>query len=195
MAGRNWRDYFYLVFNTVSLISMLVIDLSGFYPAALTAPGRPLHFTQQARTWYMTTHNDAFFLAGEDAPAFFHLLTKMELVFQLPLLVYILARYVGAGRTGTTPTLELASVVYGLHAAVTTLICLNDIQTWDPSVHSRADKNKLIFQLYGPWFVIRKSGPAIRRGVSDIPASLMCVDMYFRLLARFSSTPSIKKTQ
>ena len=157
MARRNWRDVFYIAFNSISLLSMLIIDISNFYPASLIAPGGALHWTQQARQWYMDTYNDAFFKAGDEAPSFFHLFTAMELVFQLPLLLYILSRYAGTKKTGTTPGLELASLVYGLHAAVTTLVCLNDMRSWDPNLHSQAEKNTFMFQLYGPWFLIRKS--------------------------------------
>ncbi|OHX00770.1 integral membrane protein [Colletotrichum incanum] len=85
-------------------------------------------------------------------------------------------------RSATTPGFELAVLVFSVECIVTTLNCIHDVFYWHPAVYSQAQKNVFIFNLYGPWVIIR-------------PAALMGLDMWLRILNRVNAADKTKKSQ
>lgn len=57
---------------------------------------------------------------------------------------------------------ELLYLIYAFVTAFTTLVCLNDVFYWDNALYDAKAKNVFLFQLYGPWVVIRKLGSSLR---------------------------------
>ncbi|CCF32134.1 hypothetical protein CH063_04578 [Colletotrichum higginsianum] len=171
-SPRNWRDSAYLVISSIQLSAILLVDLVPFYPSSLYAdPSAPLHFLQVIRDFYISTYNDPYFVTPHDGlPSWFKLFTYLEIVYQLPMAVWMVYRF--SGRTGTTPGFELAVLVFAVECALTTLTCIYDTLHWDPAVYSQAQKNVFIFNLYGPWVVM--------------PA-LMGLDMWMRILGRLQA--------
>ncbi|OLN97417.1 putative membrane protein SPAC56F8.07 [Colletotrichum chlorophyti] len=179
-SARNWRDSAYLVVSVIQLSAMLLVDLVPFYPLSLYATsGSPLYFLQLLRDFYIKTYNDPYFTTPHDAlPSWFKLFTYLEIVYQLPMAVWMVYRF--SRRSGTTPGFELAVLVFTVECALTTLTCIYDVLHWDPAVYSLAQKNVFIFNLYGPWVVI--------------PA-LMGLDMTLRILNRVNAADKTKKLQ
>lgn len=174
-----------------------MVDLVPFYPSALYAkPDSPLHFLQLLRDFYISTYNDPFFVAPHDShPSWFQLFTYLEIFYQLPMAVWMVYRF--SRRSATTPGFELAVLVFSVECIVTTLTCIHDVFYWDPAVYSQAQKNVFIFNLYGPWVVIRKSPPYAMRPESGLtgPAALMGLDMWLRILDRVNAADKTKKSQ
>ena len=84
----------------------------------------------------------------------------IELAFTLPVVVYAVYRFASmkaAATTSTTGPLELLLVVYAFETALTTAVCINDVGYWTPALYSTAEKNVFRFQLFGPWFAMRKT--------------------------------------
>jgi len=96
-----------------------------------------------------------------------------ELVFSLPLAIYSLYAF-GVKRAGTTGPYELLMLVYAFETAFTTAVCIHDVQYWDPKVYSPAQKNMFMYQLFGPWLVVRECSafpyPAAVPGRRSFPA-------------------------
>ncbi|EFX05780.1 hypothetical protein CMQ_3849 [Grosmannia clavigera kw1407] len=195
-SPRTWRDTVWLVWFCIQIPVILCVDIVDKYPAWLCAnPGAPLHALHRFRQWYIATHNDPVVQwtpathpllsngGGSWVPLFFWI----ELVFTLPTVLYAVYRlgFVrGRNRAplgGTTGPLELLLLVYALETALTTAVCIHNISYWDPSIYSSAQKNTFRFQLMGPWLAM---------------PSLLFLDMYSRLLARFSlAVNTDKKTR
>lgn len=132
-----------------------VIDAVQFYPPELyKAPGSPLYFLQQMKDFYISTYNDPL-VQSETAPNWMHLVSVVEIGFQLPVALYATWRL--SGSRGTSGPFELLLLVYAFETAFSTLLCINDVFYWDPAVYSREQKNVFLFQLYGAWLVIRES--------------------------------------
>lgn len=131
-----------------------VVDAVQFYPESLYRhPGSPLHLLQQLKDFYVVTYNDPLVQRATE-PNWMRLMFAVELCFQLPVVCYAAWRL--GGRQGTTGRLELLLLAYAFETAFSTLLCINDVFYWDAAVYSPAQKNVFLFQLYGPWFVIRK---------------------------------------
>lgn len=173
-----------------------------FYPPQLyKTSGSPLYFLQQIKDFYVATYNDPL-VQPETAPNWMHLVSVVELGLQLPVALYAAWRL--SGKKGTSGPFELLLLVYAFETAFSTLLCINDVFYWDPAVYSLEQKNVFLFQLYGAWFAIRKSHILLQAtfvGGGGFPrltfptATIMFVDMYWRLYSRLSVTDSVKKTQ
>lgn len=167
-----------------------------FYPDWLcTTPESPLYFLQQLKDFYVATYNDPL-VQPESEPNWIRVMFKIELWFQLPAVIYAAWRL--SGKKSTTGRLELLLLVYAFETAFSTLLCINDVFYWDPVVYPQEQKNVFLYQLYGPWFAIRKfhsPWPGDRLDADLIIASLMFVDMYWRLHNRLAATGVVKKTQ
>ncbi|SPN98403.1 uncharacterized protein DNG_01448 [Cephalotrichum gorgonifer] len=169
-STRKRLDHLYIAFFSVSLASMLLIDLVHLLPSSLwVPPSSPLHALHSLRAFYTSTYQDLYFLTPwPDQPRFFRLFTLLELVFQLPAAAWILRGLLGAKKRGsTTPGVELLCIVYGVECALTTATCIYDCWGWEG--YAWEVKRVLIFQLYMPWALIPLG---------------MTVDMYMRVLAR-----------
>ncbi|KUI53809.1 hypothetical protein VP1G_01110 [Cytospora mali] len=177
-SPKNWRDKLWLVWLILQIVCILFIDAVQFYPEWLyKAPGSPLYCLQQLKDFYVATYNDPL-VQPETEPNWIRLMFIIELCFQLPVVFYATWRL--SGKRGTTGRLELLLLVYAFETAFSTLLCINDVFSWDPMVYSPEQKNVFLCQLYGPWFAI---------------PSLMFIDMYVRLHNRLASTDVVKKTQ
>ncbi|GKT61819.1 integral membrane protein [Colletotrichum tofieldiae] len=141
-SPRTWRDSAYLVVSSIQLSAML-------------QPSSPLYFLQLLRDFYISTYNDPYFVTPHDGlPSWFKLFTYIEIFYQVPMAIWMVYRF--SRRTGTTPGFELAVLVFTVECAMTTLTCIYDTLHWDPAVYSQAQKSVFIFNLYGPWVLIRK---------------------------------------
>lgn len=144
------------------------VDAVDFYPAWLCAdPGSPLHALHTFRQWYVATYRDPLVdwtpAAGAALGAggrWMGLFLGIELLFTLPVVLYAVLRFSRAtARTATTTTtgpFELLLLVYAFETALTTAVCIHDVGGWNTAVYSAADKNVFRFQLFGPWFAMRK---------------------------------------
>ena len=79
-----------------------------------------------------------------------------EMAVALPIVLFTVYR-LGFKRQGTSGAHELALMVYAFEAAFTTAVCMHDVFYWDNSVYTAAMKNKLLYQMYLPWLVVRES--------------------------------------
>lgn len=202
-SPKNWRDYVWLVFFLLQVPIMLMVDLVAFYPTWIYEPSSsPLHFLADIRTWYKATYNDPFFV-NHPPPSWFQLFCYFELVFQLPFSLWSVYKFSNL-KKGTTAGQELITMLYALECALTTLTCIHDVLYWDPAVYSWDQKKEFMFSLYGPWFVLRmwtlqasipvSAIPVPLADQANAPATLMCIDMYLRLLKRTQLVDVIKKT-
>lgn len=101
----------------------------------------------------MATYNDPL-VQPETEPNWMHLVSVVEIGFQLPVALYAAWRL--SGKRGTSGPFELLLLVYAFETAFSTLLCVNDVFYWDPAVYSWEQKKVFLFQLYGAWLVIRK---------------------------------------
>jgi hypothetical protein len=132
-----------------------VVDAVQFYPPQLyKAPGSPLYFLQQIKDFYVATYNDPL-VQPETEPNWMHMLSVVEMGLQLPVALYAAWRL--GGSRGTSGPFELLLLVYAFETAFSTLLCINDVFYWDPAIYSQEQKNVFLFQLYGPWLIIRES--------------------------------------
>ncbi|KAK1768154.1 transmembrane protein 6/97 [Phialemonium atrogriseum] len=155
----NWKDYIWLAWFSLQVLVIIFVDAVPFYPKHLyEPPGSPLHLLQRIRTFYVATYNDPIVqwtpALGRDS--WIPLFTRIEMLFQLPAAAYAVHRLGRRRRAGTTGADELLYLVYALETALTTLVCLNDVLWWDDVVYPAGLKRVFIFQIYGPWFAIRK---------------------------------------
>ncbi len=141
------------------------VDAVGQYPTWLYVPeDSPLHFLQLIRESYIRDYYDPLFqLTAETGPSWVPLFFAVEFAFLLPTVLYALYRLFpfGRGRASattatTTGPLELLLLVYSFEVAFTSAVCINDVLYWDPAVYSPAQKNMFIYQLFGPWFLVRE---------------------------------------
>ncbi|KAG6366728.1 hypothetical protein INS49_000908 [Diaporthe citri] len=177
-SPKNKRDKAWLGWFIMQLIVIFLIDAVQFYPPELyKAPGSPLYFLQQMKDFYISTYNDPL-VQSATAPNWMHLVSVVEIGFQLPVALYAVWRL--SGSRGTSGPFELLLLAYAFETAFSTLLCINDVFYWDPAVYSWEQKKVFLFQLYGSWLVI---------------PTVMFVDMYWRLYSRLSATDAVKKTQ
>ena len=145
-----------------------MVDLVALLPESLwVPPSSPLHPLHALREYYTVTYQDLYFLTPWEAqPRFFRLYTILELVFQLPAVLWTLRGFLGS--KGTTPGVELMSIVYGVQCALTTLTCIYDCWGWPG--YSWEVQRVLIFQLYMPWFLIREcpAPPRLLSACADV---------------------------
>ncbi|EPE06556.1 hypothetical protein F503_02684 [Ophiostoma piceae UAMH 11346] len=182
----NTRDRVWLLWFCIQVPVIFCVDAVDKYPAWLCGnEGSPLHFLHTFRKWYVTTYKDplvdwtpATAVAVGAGGSWIELFMWIEVLFALPVVLWSLAHFARGKKT--TGALELLLAVYAFEVAFTTAVCINDISYWSPEVYSEAQKNVFRYQLMGPWFAI---------------PTLMFVDMYTRILARFTTTDGIKKTQ
>ncbi|ROW14041.1 hypothetical protein VPNG_04040 [Cytospora leucostoma] len=177
-SPKNWRDKAWFAWLIIQIACILLVDAVQFYPAWLyKTPETPLYFLQQLKDFYVATYNDPL-VQPETEPNWIPVMFIIELFFQLPVVIY--GAWSLSGKRGTTGPLELLLLVYAFETAFSTLLCINDVFSWDPAVYSPEQKNVFLYQLYGPWFAI---------------PSLLFVDMYWRLYSRLTPTDLVKKTQ
>ncbi|KAJ4987863.1 hypothetical protein SVAN01_06593 [Stagonosporopsis vannaccii] len=112
------RDLIYLVFFITHLPVMLAFDLTSYYPTNI----KPL-WMGEVRTWYVATYGDRFFY---NPPAWFGVLTFLELVFHLPLTLWAIPALVR-----DDPRIPLALLVFGMETSITTLVCLAEMWSWE----------------------------------------------------------------
>jgi hypothetical protein len=137
--------------------------LDYMWPAWLYEPaGAPLHAAFEMKEWYIQKYNDpivqwsAETASGHDS--WMGLFMHLEFFFLLPTVLYAIYR-LAVQRRGTSGGDELLFLVYALEVAFTTLICIYDTGFLDEAVYPAAVKRELQFQLYAPWFVLRKCLP------------------------------------
>ena len=137
-----------------------VIDGLEFYPSWVYEPrGSPLHIFYAAKQQYIAELNDPIAqwsqatASGHDS--WMGLWIYLEWVVALPILLFTVYR-LGVQRRGTSGAHELALLVYAFHTALTTLTCIHDVFYWDNAVYTAAVKNKILYQAYSPWLIVRK---------------------------------------
>lgn len=178
----SWKDRVWIVWLTIHTFVILrkppshplcplppnefntqdsVVDAVPYYPEDLRIPPTsPLHFLERLRNFYIETFNDPIVQwtpeLGHDnwIPLFFHI----EMLFLLPVCMYtVYTQAFGNRKASFTGPEELLYLVYAFVTAFTTLVCLNDVFYWDDILYPAQAKNVFLFQLYGPWVVIRES--------------------------------------
>ncbi|KAF2877660.1 hypothetical protein BDV95DRAFT_559758 [Massariosphaeria phaeospora] len=112
------KDLVYLVFFLVHGVVMLGFDLTHYYPAAVK-PG----WMTGVRTWYVATYGDRFFY---NPPSFFPLYSLLELLFHLPLTLWLMPALLR-----NDPRTPLALLVFSLETTVTTMTCLAEMWGWE----------------------------------------------------------------
>lgn len=78
------------------------------------------------RTYYYTTHGDRFFSPTTAPPPWFPVFTFLELVYHLPLTLWVIPALLRAD-----PRVPLALLVFGLETSITTLVCLAEMLSWE----------------------------------------------------------------
>jgi hypothetical protein len=134
--------------------------------------GSPLHFAYGAKQDYIAEFNDpipqwsAATASGHDS--WMGLFCHLEVIFALPIILFTIFR-LGIQRRGTSGAHELVMLVYAFEAAFTTLTCMNDVLFWDSAIYPLALKQKLLTNMYAPFFVIRKccSSPRAWQDTAD----------------------------
>ena len=98
--------------------STTAFDLTAYYPIQI----KPL-WMSSLRDWYISTYGDRFFY---NAPAWFPVLTFLELVYHLPLTLWAIPALLR-----NDPRIPLALLVFGLETSLTTLVCLAEMLSWE----------------------------------------------------------------
>lgn len=75
------------------------------------------------RDWYVATYGDRFFY---NAPAWFPVLTFLELVYYLPVTLWVIPALLR-----DDPRVPLALLVFGLETSLTTLVCMCEMLSWE----------------------------------------------------------------
>ena len=135
-----------------------------------------MHFAYGAKQDYIAEFNDpipqwsAATASGHDS--WMGLFCHLEVIFALPIILFTIFR-LGIQRKGTSGAHELAMMVYSFEAAFTTLTCMNDVLYWDNRIFPFPLKQKLLTNVYAPFFVIRKCRPLLM--VPERPSDLQSV--------------------
>ncbi|KAK3319443.1 transmembrane protein 6/97 [Apodospora peruviana] len=170
---KTWRNNVWLVWFTIQVPIILLIDALEFYPKWLhESPGAPLHLFATVQKEHIAKYNDPIVqwsretASGHDS--WMGLFLYLEFAFTLPTVLYALYRF-GVKRTGTSGADELLFLLYGFETALTTLVCIHDSFYWDDAVYSAEVKRTFQVNFFGPWFVI---------------PTLVFIDMASRILSR-----------
>ncbi|KAK1826103.1 transmembrane protein 6/97 [Podospora conica] len=184
---RSWMNEVWLVWSVLQLPLILLVDNLELYPERFWKPaGSLLHFAYGAKQDYIAEFNDpipqwsAATASGHDS--WMGLFCHLEVLFALPIIIFTIFR-LGIQRKGTSGAHELALLVYAFEAAFTTLTCMNDVLYWDATIYPAALKQKLLLNMYAPFFVI---------------PSILFIDMASRMLGRFREADALlagKKAQ
>ena len=155
--------------------STTAFDLTAYYPIQI----KPL-WMSSLRDWYISTYGDRFFY---NAPAWFPVLTFLELVYHLPLTLWAIPALLR-----NDPRVPLALLVFGLETSLTTLVCLAEMLSWEEltSVQRGAQglggmyggylaAGKLLFLMRDVMRVVRGEYELTRLGI------FMSLDCYARL--------------
>lgn len=171
-----------------------VFDAVPFYPAWLYKdPGAPLHILQQLRDFYVSEYNDPI-VQEDKQPHYMGIFFAIEIAMQLPMAFYSVYRL--SGKKVTSGRFELALLVYALETALSSVLCLHFVYLQDPVEYPKKDIT--ILQGYVPWVVARKFLPSTLAFVQLLmlhTASLLFVDMFYRLYSRLATTDAVKKNQ
>ncbi|MDI1488736.1 MAG: hypothetical protein OHK93_008012 [Ramalina farinacea] len=158
----------YLLFFTIHIPIMLLVDLYPLYPVPL----RPAPLTK-LRAWYVEGYKDRFFMEKG---------VGMEGVGAPACVVALMRLRVGKD----SPTLNLTLLLFALQTALTTAVCVAEYRSW-PEL-TPAEKTSL-GGLYVPYLVFEGSG-----GV----AMVMGVDMFDRVrrvLVQVEFGGNVRKTE
>jgi hypothetical protein len=115
-SSHTHESLFYSVANYANNIP--AFDLTDYYPINI----KPL-WTSSFRDWYIGEFGDRFFY---NAPAWFPILTFLELVYHLPLTLWAIPALLR-----NDPRIPLALLVFGLETSLTTLVCLAEMLSWE----------------------------------------------------------------
>ncbi|KAK4445475.1 hypothetical protein QBC34DRAFT_333135 [Podospora aff. communis PSN243] len=147
-----------LIWSTLQLPIILLIDLLDFYPPSLyLPPSSPLHIFHAVKQAYIAELNDPIVqwtpetASGHDS--WMGLFVYFEMALALPVMLFTVYR-LGVQRKGTSGAHELALLVYGFEAAFTTGVSMHDVGYWDGGVYTEEMKRKLLWQVYAPWVVM-----------------------------------------
>ncbi len=132
------------------------IDAVDLYPTWLYLPDdSPLHFLHIFRQNYIRDYNDPITQWTPDSGMnWVPLFLGFEFLVSFPIALYSIYRL--SGRKGTTGPHELLLLVYAFEVAFPAAVCVHDVSYWDPNVYSPEQKDMFRYQLYGPWFAIRR---------------------------------------
>lgn len=152
------------------------------------------------RDYDINTYNDPLF-QEHLAPNFMHFLFVIEIGFQLPTVLFSLYQF----RKGTTTgPFELLLLVYAFETAFSTVLCMNSVFFIDELVFTPEQRSVFLWQLMGPWVAIREFVSGLRKPHDSdgkrrltclLVATLMFIDMYWRLYSRVSAKDLFKKNQ
>ena len=137
------------------------------------------------RDWYIATYGDRFFY---NAPAWFPVLTFLELVYHLPVTIWAIPALLR-----NDPRVPLALLVFGMETSLTTLVCLAEMLSWDELTSAQRGVQGL-GGMYGGYLAAGKlpigvlSSPRPLKGMRDIfsmkltgTGIFMTLDCYARL--------------
>ncbi|KIW19602.1 hypothetical protein PV08_00175 [Exophiala spinifera] len=128
-------DMLYLVFFTIHIPIMLLVDLGPLWPSTLRPQiSRTLHDHMAA------TYNDKFFA---DPPAWFTWYLYIEALYHLPLSMWMMWAI-----PKDHVMLPLHLLLFGVETGITTLTCIADMGSW--TGYTTKQKNDL-YGLYVPY--------------------------------------------
>ena len=128
-------DILYLIFFTIHIPVILLVDIVPLYPASLTPS-----ISISLREYYIKTYRDKFFI---DPPLWFWAYLGVELLGHLPGSVWMVW---GLWRDEGMTAVGL--LVFGVQNSVTTLTCLVEMCGWDGYTGSERWR---LGALYGPY--------------------------------------------
>ncbi|KAF9784140.1 hypothetical protein IL306_008342 [Fusarium sp. DS 682] len=170
MAQKPARDWIYLIIISFQLFGMICLEFTEFYPDSIySAPNAPLRFLVSIKETFLSFSGDPFF-GDKFYAAWFRSFFYIEIFVQFPLAVYI-ARNLATKKPSSGPV-ELAGLVYGCLASMSSIACVAELLEMGPELVSEDKKPNLIWGTYFPYALI---------------PGLMAVDMYTRLLRRVST--------
>ncbi|KAG8859084.1 hypothetical protein FRB96_004654 [Tulasnella sp. 330] len=156
LAPRRALDIFYIIYFVVMIPISTLIELQSFYPPEIVP-----QFLKDISASYMTQSGDPLMLGRVGGPiqmAWFNTFTYCEAGFQVPM--FFVALY---GLLTRHRAVYIVTLIYGVHAATTTLPCLttflaiptaSSASGEQASLTLSADQKQFLIMNYTPFFLI-----------------------------------------
>lgn len=179
-------DLLYLIFFTIHIPVILLIDIVPFYPEAW-APSASVTI----RKYYISTYRDRFFI---DPPPWFKTYAVLEAIYHLPISLWMLGALVqGWYKPLRTMLMKLTHMpdhqllpvhllIFGVQTGITTLTCLVEMLNWQGYTNEEFGR---LCSLYVPYLAVGTNPSPFLEGLSVALTGptviLMTVDAFLRL--------------
>ncbi|CAG8979442.1 hypothetical protein HYALB_00011955 [Hymenoscyphus albidus] len=131
------RDLAYMVHFTIGIPIALVMDLQAIYPPHLVPD-----ILTSLKDFYVNTYHDQYYV---NTPPFFKLFLWIELLYQVPVMIWGLG-----GLYRNSPKIPLALLPFAIKVFLTTLTCMFEYSYWPLTLNQKIS----LTTLYGPYLAL-----------------------------------------